>query len=167
VTVGRIATVVAVVVGIGTAFIAAGFSNIMNYIQALFSVFNAPLFATFIVGMFWKRMTPGAGFWGLIAGTAGAALAHYGNSWGWFDLGSDQAAAFWGAIAAFVADAIVSVGVTFVTTPKPVAELDGLVYGMAIVDEDVPESEKVWYRKPGTLAIGALGLTAILSFIFA
>ncbi|KKJ93265.1 Na+/galactose cotransporter, partial [Micromonospora sp. HK10] len=76
VRIGRIATVVAVVVGIGTAFIAAGFSNIMNYIQALFSVFNAPLFGTFIIGMFWKRMSPLAGFWSLLAGTV-VALATY------------------------------------------------------------------------------------------
>jgi solute:Na+ symporter, SSS family len=164
---GRIATVAGILIGIATALIASGYNNIMDYIQLLFSFFNAPLFATFIIGMFWKRMTPWAGFWGLLAGTAGAAIAHYGNDWGWFDLGSAQAAAFWGAIAAFVADAIVSVAVTFVTTPKPVAELDGLVYGMAVVDEHVPASERVWYRKPGTLAIGALSLTAILSIIFA
>ena len=55
---GRIVTVVGVLIGIGTAFIAAGYSNIMNYIQLLFSIFNAPLFATFIIGMFWKRMPP-------------------------------------------------------------------------------------------------------------
>jgi SSS family solute:Na+ symporter len=164
---GRIATVAGILIGIATALIASGYNNIMDYIQLLFSFFNAPLFATFIIGMFWKRMTPWAGFWGLLAGTAGAAIAHYGNEWGWFSLGSAQAAAFWGAIAAFVADAIVSVAVTFVTTPKPVAELDGLVYGMAVADEEVPASERVWYRRPGTLAVGALGLTAILSFIFA
>jgi len=164
---GRIATVVGILIGIATALIASGYNNIMDYIQLLFSFFNAPLFATFIIGMFWKRMTPWAGFWGLLAGTAGAAIAHYGNDWGWFDLGSAQAAAFWGAIAAFVLDAIVSVAVTFVTTPKPIAELDGLVYGMAVVDEHVPASERVWYRKPLTLGLGALGLTAILSILFA
>jgi SSS family solute:Na+ symporter len=164
---GRIATVVGIVIGIATALIASGYNNIMDYIQLLFSFFNAPLFATFIIGMFWKRMTPWAGFYGLLAGTLGAVAAHYGNEWGWFDLGSAQAAAFWGAIAAFVADAIVSVGVTFVTTPKPVAELDGLVYGMAKVDEHEPASERVWYRRPLTLAFGALGLTAILSILFA
>src|SRR5215217_7844749 len=132
---GRIATVAGILIGIATALIASGYNNIMDYIQLLFSFFNAPLFATFIIGMFWKRMTPWAGFWGLVAGTAGAVAAHYGNSWDIVSLGSAQAAAFWGAIAAFVADAIVSVAVTFVTTPKPVAELEGLVYGMAVVDE--------------------------------
>ena len=100
---GRIATIAGIVIGIGTALIASGYNNIMDYIQLLFSFFNAPLFATFIIGMFWKRMTPWAGFWGLIAGTVGAAAAHYGNSWDLINLGSAQAAAFWGAIAAFVA----------------------------------------------------------------
>ena len=109
---GRIATIAGIVIGIGTALIASGYNNIMDYIQLLFSFFNAPLFATFIIGMFWKRMTPWAGLWGLVAGTVGAAAAHYGNSWDLINLGSAQAAAFWGAIAAFVADAIVSVGVS-------------------------------------------------------
>jgi SSS family solute:Na+ symporter len=164
---GRIATVVGILIGIVTALIASGYTNIMDYIQLLFSFFNAPLFATFIIGMFWKRMTPWAGFWGLLAGTLGAIVAHYGNEWGWWDLGSAQSAAFWGAIAAFVADAVVSVGVTLVTTPKPVSELQGLVYGMANEEEHVSASERVWYRRPMTLAWGALGLTTALSLIFA
>jgi len=165
---GRIATVIGILIGIATALIASGYTNIMDYIQLLFSFFNAPLFATFIIGMFWRRMTPWAGFYGLIAGTLAAVVAHYGaTSWGLWDLGSDQAAAFWGAIAAFVVDAIVSVAVTFFTKPKPVEELQNLVYGMAAVDDDEDPSERVWYRRPVTLAAGALGLTAILSIIFA
>jgi solute:Na+ symporter, SSS family len=75
--VGRIATVIGVLIGIGTAFIAAGFNNIMNYIQTLFSYFNAPLFAVFILALFWKRATPWAGFYGLIAGILGAFAFHY------------------------------------------------------------------------------------------
>jgi SSS family solute:Na+ symporter len=163
---GRIATVAGIVVGIGTALIASGYNNIMDYIQLLFSFFNAPLFATFIIGMFWKRTTPWAGLWGLIAGTAGAAAAHYGNSWDLIDLGSPQAAAFWGACAAFVADAIVTVIVSLVTQPKPVEELQGLVYGMANQEEKVSEEDKAWYRSPTLLAAGALGLTLILSIMF-
>jgi SSS family solute:Na+ symporter len=164
--VGRVATVCGILVGIGTALIASGYSNIMDYIQLLFSFFNAPLFATFIIGMFWKRMTPWAGFWGLLAGTFGAAAAYYGNKWGIVDLGSAQAAAFWGAVAAFVADAIVSVAVTLVTEPKPVEELQGLVHGMANVEEHEPAEERVWYRKPGVLAAGVLGLVVALNFAF-
>jgi solute:Na+ symporter, SSS family len=163
---GRLATIAGITVGIGTALIASGYTNIMDYIQLLFSFFNAPLFATFIIGMFWKRMTPWAGFWGLLAGTAGAAAAHYGNSWGVFDLGSAQAAAFWGAIAAFLADALVSVGVTLVTKPKPIADLQGLVYGMANVEERQLASEHVWYRRPLVLAGGAIAMTFVLNLLF-
>ena len=69
--VGRIATVAATLIAIGTALFAASYSNIMDYLQTLFGFFNAPLFATFILGMFWKRMTPTAGWIGLVSGTAG------------------------------------------------------------------------------------------------
>ena len=163
---GRIATVTGILIGIGTALIASGYDNIMDYIQLLFSFFNAPLFATFIIGMFWKRMTPWAGFWGLLAGTVGAAAAHYGNSWDIIDLGSAQAAAFWGAIAAFLADAIVSVIVTFMTEPKPVEELQGLVHGMANEEEAKSKEDEAWYRQPWLLAVGALGLTVLVSIPF-
>ena len=163
---GRIATVTGIVVGIGTALIASGYNNIMDYIQLLFSFFNAPLFATFIIGMFWKRMTPWAGLYGLIAGTLGAAVAHYANKWGAVDLGSDQAAAFWGACAAFVADAVVTVIVSMFTQPKPVEELQGLVYGMANVEEHEAASERVWYRRPWLLGGGALALVLVLNIAF-
>jgi len=163
---GRIATAGGILIGIGTALIASGYNNIMDYIQLLFSFFNAPLFATFIVGMFWRRMTPWAGFWGLVAGTLGAAAAHFAHAWEIINLGSDQAAAFWGAIVAFVADALVTVIVTLVTTPKPVDELQGLVYGMANVAEEAPASERAWYRRPLPLGLGALGLTVVLNLLF-
>jgi solute:Na+ symporter, SSS family len=163
---GRIATVVGILVGIGTALIASGYNNIMDYVQTLFSFFNAPLFATFIIAMFWKRVTPAAGLFGLIAGTLGAAVAYYANSWGWVNLGSDQSAAFWGAIAAFAFDAVVTVGVTLVTKPKPVEELRGLVYGMANEEDYVPASERVWYRRPAVLAFAILTMTTALSLAF-
>src|SRR4051794_36973623 len=125
---GRIVTCAGVLVAIGTAFIASGYQDIMDYIQLLFSFFNAPLFATFIIALFWKRATPWAGFAGLAAGTIGAATAHYLHQWGVINLGTDQAAAFWGAGVAFVADAVVTVGVSLVTQPKPVEQLRGLVW---------------------------------------
>ena len=125
---GRIVTVCGVLVAIGTAFIASGYTNIMDYIQLLFSFFNAPLFATFIIALFWKRATPWAGISGLVAGTLGAAAAHYLNEWGVIDLGTPQAAAFWGAGVAFMADAVVTVVVSLFTQPKPVEELRGLVW---------------------------------------
>ncbi|MFL5975235.1 MAG: sodium:solute symporter family protein, partial [Solirubrobacterales bacterium] len=120
---GRIATVVGVLIAILTAFIAEGYSNIMNYIQALFSIFNAPLFATFIIGMFWKRMTSAAAIWGLVAGTAAAAITFIGYKAGWFDFSTDLNESMVGAGLAFVVDAIVTIGVTLGSQPKPVGEL--------------------------------------------
>jgi SSS family solute:Na+ symporter len=163
---GRIATVTGIVVGIGTAVIASGYDNIMDYIQTLFSFFNAPLFATFIIGMFWKRMTPWAGLAGLVAGTAGAVAVYYLNQGGVIDLGSDQSSAFWGACVAFIADAIVSVVVSLFTEPKPIEELQGLVHGMANEAEALSKEEQAWYRQPWVLAVGALGLTVLVSLFF-
>jgi solute:Na+ symporter, SSS family len=162
---GRIATVGGILISIATALIASGYSNIMNYIQVLFSVFNVPLFATFFIGMFWKRMTPWAGFWGMVAGSLGALGTYLLYKAGVIHFGSDLAEAFWGAIIAFVLDAVVSVGVSFLTRPKPVEELDGLVYGMANIEEPRPQ-DRGWYRSPLLLGITVLALTAIISLFF-
>jgi solute:Na+ symporter, SSS family len=160
---GRIATVVGIIISIATALIASGYANIMNYIQVLFSVFNVPLFATFFIGMFWKRMTPWAGFWGMVAGSVGALGTYVLYKTGVWHFGSDLAEAFWGAIIAFSLDAAVSVGVTFVTKPKPVAELQGLVYGMANEDDTATPADRVWYRRPALLAAAVLALTVAAS----
>jgi SSS family solute:Na+ symporter len=165
VRVGRIVTVAGMIVAIGTALIASGYSNLMNYLQALFSIFNAPLFATFIIGMFWKRSTPAAGFWGLVAGTTAALVTYIGYKWaGWFSFGSDLDESFWGAGAAFVIDAIVTVAVTLFTKPKPVEELQGLVWGMANVDESARKPK--WWESPQLLGFSALGIGAVLTIIF-
>jgi SSS family solute:Na+ symporter len=134
---GRIATVGGIAISILTALIASTYSNLMNYLQALFSIFNAPLFATFIIGMFWRRMTPAAGLWGLVAGTVAAAGTFLLYKIGAISFGSDLAESMWGAGLAFAVDAVVSVAVTMRTRPKPVEELNGLVYGMAVDDESV------------------------------
>ncbi|MGP4098294.1 sodium:solute symporter family protein [Nonomuraea sp. KM90] len=126
VKVGRWATVGATVLAIGTAFIAAGYGNLMNYLQTLFGFFNAPLFATFILGILWKRMTATAGWVGLVSGTLGAIAVWLANELGAMDL-PGQGAAFLSAGVAFVVDITVSVLVTLVTSPKPASELSGLV----------------------------------------
>ena len=115
---GRIMTVVGILISIGTAFIAKGYDNIMNYVQLLFSYFNAPLFATFIIGLFWKRATRWGGFAGLVAGTFGAFMTHLLYSKGTISFGSPLSADFWGAIVAFGADAIVTVVVSLATQPR-------------------------------------------------
>src|ERR671926_182004 len=101
--VGRLATVGATILAIGTAFIAAGYSNLMDYLQTLFGFFNAPLFATFILGMFWKRMTPTAGWAGLVSGTLAAVAVFVSVETGVLDL-PGQGGAFVAAGAAFVVD---------------------------------------------------------------
>ncbi|MCG5442955.1 sodium:solute symporter family protein [Micromonospora sp. NIE79] len=161
--VGRWATVAAVVIGIGTAFIAAGFSNIMNYIQALFSVFNAPLFATFIIGMFWKRMSALAGFWSLLLGTLVSLSLYLLYKGGVVDFNSDLEESFWGAGLAFVTAVVVAVIVTPLTAPKRDEELRGLVYGMGGVDlkGDVLAGDAAWYRSPVLLGLIAVALAAL------
>jgi SSS family solute:Na+ symporter len=166
--VGRVATVLGLLISVATAFIAKGYSNIMNYVQLLFSYFNAPLFATFIIAMFWRRTTPWAGFWGLIAGFLGAFVTHQLYASGTLDLGSELAASFWGAVVAFLADAVVTVAVSLVTRPKPEEELRGLVWGLARREpEPEPDaSDRVWYRSPWLLGAGAMALVVILNVVF-
>jgi SSS family solute:Na+ symporter len=166
--VGRWATVGGLVVAIGTAFIAKGYSNIMNYVQLLFSYFNAPLFATFIIGMFWRRSTPWAGLAGLVAGTLGAFVTHELYSMGHVHFGSAQSANFAGAIVAFVADAVFTIGVSLVTQPKPVQELKGLVWGLPRDEpvDDFVRGDDAWYRSPWLLGVGALILVVVLNIIF-
>ncbi|MFG1610533.1 sodium:solute symporter family protein [Actinoplanes sp. NPDC049265] len=163
--VGRWATVAGVIIGIGTAFIAAGFSNIMNYIQALFSLFNAPLFATFIVGMFWKRMSAAAGFWSLLLGTLSSLtlyLLYLGDA---VKFNSDLEESFYGAGLAFVTAVVVAIVVTLFTPARPENELRGLVYGLAGTDTSgaaVLVADKVWWRNPVLLGSIAVGLAILL-----
>jgi SSS family solute:Na+ symporter len=163
--IGRIATVGGIVVGIGTAFIAAGFSNIMNYIQTLFSLFNAPLFATFIVGMFWKRMTPWAGFWSLLVGTASSLTLYLLYLADVIKFNSDLEESFWGAGLAFASAVLVAVVVTLMTESKPENELRGLVYGLGgptTSGEVIIAGDKVWWRNPVLLGAIAVGLAFLL-----
>jgi solute:Na+ symporter, SSS family len=155
-----------IAISIATAFIAKGYENIMNYVQLLFSYFNAPLFATFIIGMFWKRATPWGGFAGLVSGTFGAFMTHQLYSRGTIDIPSPIAADFWGAIVAFVADAVVTVVVSLLTQPKPVEELDGLVWGMEAKREKESRRDRLWWRNPRLLGGVALAIVVILNIIF-
>jgi SSS family solute:Na+ symporter len=165
--VGRLATLAATVLAVFTALIAAGYSNLMDYLQTLFGFFNAPLFATFILGMFWKRMTATAGWAGLVAGTLSAIGVFVLSEVGVIDL-PGQGMPFVSATAAFIVDIVVSVVVSIVTTPKPAAELAGFVYSETPVQIFAdPESDgKAWYMKPVPLAGVMLALTIVLNIIF-
>jgi SSS family solute:Na+ symporter len=163
---GRIIMAVGVLAGVGTAFIAAGFSNIMAYLQTLFSFFNAPLFATFIVGLVWKKMTPWAGFWGLVTGTTTAVVSYLLYKNDIVHYGTELNATFWGAGLGFVSDVIVSVVVTLLTvrTAKSDRELAGLVRGLPATDhtEEMVLGDDRWFRNPVILGVGALSISLLL-----
>jgi SSS family solute:Na+ symporter len=172
--IGRVATVAATVIAIGTALIARNYQNIMDYLQTLFGFFNAPLFATFILGMFWKRMTPTAGWTGLVSGTLAAIFVGVISTdvLGPMSLDlialSGQGASFVAAGAAFVVDILVSVIVTLMTRPRDESELRGLVYSLTPKADFHDENEGVlpWYQQPNKLAGIGLVLVVILNIAF-
>jgi SSS family solute:Na+ symporter len=167
--VGRIATVAATVIAIGTATFAASYANIMDYLQTLFGFFNAPLFATFILGMFWKRMTPTAGWLGLVLGTAAAVGVWVLSEDVTGTIGiAGQGAAFVAAGAAFVVDVVASVVVSLMTAPKPEKELRGLVWSLTPKEDfhDEDAGRLAWYQHPTKLAGVGLGMVIVLNILF-
>ncbi|CAI36440.1 sodium:solute symporter [Corynebacterium jeikeium] len=171
--VGRIATVGATVIAVFTALLASNFGNIMDYLQTLFGFFNAPLFATFILGMFWKRMTPTAGWVGLVSGTGVAivywAVATFGSTDATFFNLPGQGTAFVAASLAFVTDIIASVLVSLVTEPKPDEELVGFVKSVTPKENltDAAEATLPWYRRTVPLGILCLAMVLVLNIVFA
>jgi SSS family solute:Na+ symporter len=166
--VGRAVTVIGCLLAIGTAFIASGSQNLMDYIQSLFSFFNAPLFAIFILGLFWKRMTGPAGWTGLVSGTAAALTIDRLVAGKVIDV-SSQAGSFIGASAAFVVGVVVAVIVSMFTTPKPDEELKGLVWSLTPKEARTHEAtgaDAGWYRSPATLGGIVVALTVVLYFVF-
>jgi SSS family solute:Na+ symporter len=175
--VGRWATVGGILLSICTAYAAISFNNIMDTLQLVFSFVNAPLFATFLLGMFWKRTTGHGAFTGLIAGT-GAAIVHHGLSLpiearpgihgGWIHVmhhyPSDMAQNFYGAIWAFGANLLVTVAVSLFTKPKPDAELVGLVHSLTPKPET---SHLAWWKRPEALAVAVLVGAIALNLFFA
>ncbi len=174
---GRMATVGGVALSIAAAYAVTSFNNIMDALQLIFSLVNAPLFATFLLGMFWKRTTGHGAFTGLLAGT-GAALAHHGLTLpdganpglhgGWIAVvhhyPSDMAQNFWTAIFAFSVNLIVTVLISVVTKPRKEAELVGLVYSLT---PKPVEEHLSWWQKPATLGVGVLAILVVLNLIFA
>ena len=174
---GRLATVGGIILSIGAAYAVTSFNNIMDALQLIFSLVNAPLFATFLLGMFWKRTTGHGAFTGLIAGT-GAALIHHGLTLpdgaatglhgGWLAVvhyyPSDMAQNFWTAIFAFSVNLVVTVAISLVTKPRKEAELVGLVYSLT---PKPVEEHLSWWQKPATLGAAVLAVLVALNLIFA
>ena len=169
--VGRITTIVGVGLSIGTAYLAQHYNNIMDLLQMVFSFVNAPLFATFMLGMFWKRATGHGAFVGLLSGTGAAALTHgltlAERKGGWIatitEFPSTMAQNFWIAIFAWTTCFVVTILVSLMTKPQPAEKLRGLVYGMT----EIPHEEGLpWYRGPAALAVVVGILLVILNVIF-
>jgi solute:Na+ symporter, SSS family len=170
VTMGRWTTVIGVLISVGTAYLVMQFASIMDYVQALFSFFIAPLFGTVILGMLWKRATGPAGFWGLLCGTVSSI-----SMWAWVKIDpsalryvalSPNARALaqdmYQAVWSFLVCVTVTVVVSFATKPKPAAELTGLVYGLT----EVPSVGNLpLYKKPIFWAAVVIVALVILNIV--
>ncbi|MEQ1353048.1 MAG: sodium:solute symporter family protein [Candidatus Acidiferrum sp.] len=171
VSMGRWSTVVGVLISIGTAYLVMQFLSIMDYVQALFSFFIAPLFGTVILGMLWKRATAAGGFWGLLAGTVSSI-----SMWAWVKLdpsalryvalsshAKDMAENMYRGLWSWLVCVIVTVGVSLMTTPKPVSELNGLVMGVT----DIPSEEQVsLFHRPAFWAVAVSVVFVIFNLAF-
>jgi len=174
---GRMATIGGIVLSIGAAYAVTSFNNIMDALQLVFALVNAPLFATFLLGMFSKRTTGHGAFTGLVAGTMGALVHHgltlplgdaAGIHGGWIHVlhryPSDMAQNFWTAIFAFSINLVVTVLVSRLSAPRPEPELAGLVYSLT---PKPVEADKVWYMRPTVWALAVLAMAVVLNIIFA
>lgn len=169
--VGRLTTVAGILASVATAYVARGYNSIMDLLQLVFSFVNAPLFATFFLGMFWKRTTGHGAFWGLVAGTASAATIHgltvAEGKGGWiyplhtYFSGTSQA--FNIAWMAFLVCLAVTVLVSLGTRARDEEELKGLVYSLT---EKTPDTSKRWYQNPMWLGAAVLAVTLVLNIIF-
>jgi SSS family solute:Na+ symporter len=162
--VGRWVTVIGVFIGIGTAFFAAGFSNIANYFQVLFSWLNVPLFCAFIIGMLWKGAAARSGFWTILVGTLASVVMYILYKAGLLPIfRSDLHETIWSAFIAFAAGAIALVVTTIGQPRKSDEELHGLVHGMAI--QDVSDTRRyAWYNSP--VPLGVILLVLCVAFYF-
>ncbi len=173
---GRMATVFGIAVSVAAAYVATRFNNIMDMLQLVFAFVNAPLFATFLLGMFWKRATGHGAFLGLLSGMLAAAIHHgltlpmhavAGVKGGWFGAShtypSEMAQNFWTAIFAWTTCFVVTILVSLATRPREENELIGLVYSLT----ERPKEERLpWYQRPAILGMIVLLMTLALNIIF-
>jgi SSS family solute:Na+ symporter len=170
------ATVFGIVISIAAAYVTTRFNNIMDMLQLVFAFVNAPLLATFLLGMFWKRTTGHGAFVGLISGTVAAAIHHgltlpaggqVGVKGGWFGVlhtyPSELAQAFWTAICAWSACFVVTILVSALTRARNERELSGLVYSLTPREK---EMDLPWYQRPPVLAVIIVLAALVLNVIF-
>ena len=174
---GRAATVGGIVLSIGTAYWASQSGNIMNLLQLVFSFVNAPLFATFLLGMFWRRATGHGAFFGLLGGTIGAALFHGislaegaapGIKGAWiakeYLFRSNMGQNFWIAIVAWTTCFVLTILISLMTRRNKTDEqLKGLVYSLT---PKLETGHEPWYKRPVTIGILVLAAAMVLNIIF-
>jgi solute:Na+ symporter, SSS family len=171
VAMGRWCTLVGVLISVGTAYLVQHAASIMDYVQQLFSFFIAPLFGTVLLGMLWKRATKAAGFWGLLAGTVTSIslwlwVRHDPSALRYVALSpdaKDMAENVYRALWAWSVCVVVTVAVSLVTKPRPVSELEGLVYGVSPLPK---EHDDHWYQKPIVWAGIVTAIFLVLNLIF-
>jgi SSS family solute:Na+ symporter len=173
---GRMATIFGIALSVAAAYMATRFNNIMDMLQLVFAFVNAPLFATFLLGMFWKRTTGHGAFTGLLGGTIAAAV-HQGLTLpqggvpgvkgGWLAImhvyPSEMAQNFWTAIYAWTTCFLITITVSLLTRAHEEKELAGLVYSLT---ERPTQHDLSWYQRPAVLAVVVLVATALLNIIF-
>lgn len=170
VSMGRWSTIIGVLVSIGTAYLVMEFKSIMDYVQALFSFFIAPLFGTVILGMMWKRATPAGGFWGLLAGTLSSI-----GMWAWVKAdpsalqyialsssAKDMAENMYRALWSWLVCVLVTILVSYLTKPLPAAKLSGLVYG----ETDIPSGKAIPLLQKPIFWAGVVGIVFLVLNLF-
>jgi solute:Na+ symporter, SSS family len=170
-TMGRAATIVGILISVGTAYWAKSFPSIMDYMQAIFSWVNAPLFATMLLGMFIWWITPSGAFWGLLAGMSSSIAMFMAVKFEWIpkttitmsNMASDMAANFWRAWWAWLICFVVTIAVSAITAKKPKEELAGLVKGLTAEAHD---AGVVWYKKPAFFAVLSLIIFVALNIYY-
>ncbi len=168
---GRVATIVGILISVATAYWAKSFPSIMDYMQAIFSWVNAPLFATMLLGMFVWWITPNGAFWGLIAGMSSSFILFLAQKFNWFDntvltlsnTASDMAINFWRAWWAWLICFILTIVISLFTKKKPKEELVGLVKGLT---NEVEDKSLHIYSKPGFWAVISIIVLLILNILF-
>ncbi len=170
VNMGRWCTILGVLISVGTAYLVMQFASIMDYVQALFSFFIAPLFGTVVLGMLWKRASGPGGFWGLLAGTLSSI-----GMWAWVKAdhsalryvalsanARDMAENMYRALWSWIICVLVTVVVSYMTQPKPVSELEGLVYGVTAIPQEV---EVPIYHRPAFWAVVVGAVFVVLNIL--
>ncbi|MEO5914887.1 MAG: sodium:solute symporter family protein [Luteolibacter sp.] len=178
----KFATVAGIIISIGFAYVAKNVDNIMDFLQLVFGFVNAPVFATFLLGMFWKRTTGHGAFYGLLAGTICAMIFHgisspqileAGQTIPWvkgawisshYQFTSSMAQNFWLAIVAWTFCFFITIGISMITKrTKTDGELVGLVYSLT---EKIKEENEPMWKRPAVVGTVVLIVAVILNIIF-